>query len=153
MTLYEINNAILECVDMETGEIIDSDKLSELQMAFDEKIENVALWIKDLKAEAEAIKKEADALTQRRKVCENKAESLKGYLINALGGQKFKTAKVSISYRKSEAVEVEDIGLIDDDYLKFTEPTADKTKIKKALKEGVELKGVKLVENQSIQIK
>lgn len=37
MTLYEINNAILECVDMETGEIIDSDKLSELQMAFDEK--------------------------------------------------------------------------------------------------------------------
>lgn len=57
MTLYEINNAILECVDMETGEIIDSDKLSELQIALDEKIENVALWIKDLKAEAEAIKK------------------------------------------------------------------------------------------------
>ena len=74
MTLYEINNAILECVDMETGEIIDSDKLSELQMAFDEKIENVALWIKDLKAESEAIKKrltlspreEKSAKTRRR---------------------------------------------------------------------------------------
>lgn len=32
--LYEINEQILSCVDMETGEIIDADKLQDLQLAF-----------------------------------------------------------------------------------------------------------------------
>ena len=47
MTLYEIDNAILDCIDLETGEIIDVDKLNELQLEKETKIENVALWIKD----------------------------------------------------------------------------------------------------------
>ena len=42
-SLYEINEAILDCVDMETGEIIDEERLNELQMAFDCKVENIAL--------------------------------------------------------------------------------------------------------------
>ena len=56
MKLYEIENAILECIDTETGEVIDIERLNELQMERETKIENVACWIKDLKAEAEAIK-------------------------------------------------------------------------------------------------
>ena len=52
MTIYEINNAILNCIDMETGEIIDTEQLDKLQMDRDTKFENVACWIKDLKAEA-----------------------------------------------------------------------------------------------------
>ena len=40
--LYEINEQILNCVDMETGEIIDADKLQDLQLAFDEKVEGIA---------------------------------------------------------------------------------------------------------------
>ena len=58
MKLYEIDKAILECVDQETGEIIDTEKLSDLQMQKDTKVENIALWIKDLLAEADAIKNE-----------------------------------------------------------------------------------------------
>ena len=84
MTLYEIDNAILECIDLETGEIIDIDKLNELQLKKETKIENVALWIKDLKAEAEAIKAEKLALAERQRVAENKAESLKRWLAFAL---------------------------------------------------------------------
>lgn len=152
-SLYEINNAILDCVDMETGEIIDIDRLSDLQMEFDEKVENVALYIKNLLSEAQAIKAEKDNLAKRQKVCENKAESLKQYLSGFLAGEKFKTPRVNISYRKSDSVEVIDITKVDDDYLKFAEPTVDKTKIKKALKEGIQLDGVKLVESQNIQIK
>ena len=30
--LYEIDQAILDCVDLETGEILDSDRLDALQM-------------------------------------------------------------------------------------------------------------------------
>lgn len=50
MTLYEINEAIMACVDVETGEIIDLDRLNALEMERDRKISNVACWIKDLKA-------------------------------------------------------------------------------------------------------
>ncbi len=152
-SLYEINEAILNCVDMETGEIIDGDRLNELQMAFDDKVENIALWIKDLLAEAEAVKTEKNNLAKRQQACENKAKSLKEYLSKFLAGEKFKTSKVSISYRKSESVEVEDITKLDNDYLKYSDPTVDKTKVKKALKDGIELEGVKLVENNNIQIK
>lgn len=152
-SLYEINEAILDCVDLETGEIIDEERLSELQMAFNDKVENIALWIKDLLAEAEAVKAEKNNLAKRQSVCENKAKSLKEYLSKFLAGEKFKTSKVSISYRKSESVEVTDIAKIDAVYLKHADPTVDKTKVKKALKDGVELQGVNLVESNNIQIK
>lgn len=52
MKLYEINEAILGCIDQETGEVIDPEKLDALTMERETKLENVALWIKDLKAEA-----------------------------------------------------------------------------------------------------
>lgn len=152
-SLYEINREILNCVDMETGEIIDVERLGQLQLAREDKVEGIALWIKNLLSDADAIKSEEEKLAQRRKVNENKAKNLKEYLSKFLSGQKFKTPKVSISYRKSESVEVTDISKLDDDYLKFAEPTVDKTKVKKALKAGTTLQGVVLVENQNIQIR
>lgn len=152
-TLYEIDEEILNCVDMETGEIIDVERLGQLQLAREDKVEGIALWIKNLLSDANAIKEEEDKLAQRRKVNENKAKNLKEYLSKFLNGQKFKTPKVSISYRKSESVEVSDISKLDDDYLKFAEPTVDKTKVKKALEAGVMLQGVELLEKQNIQIR
>lgn len=152
-TLYEIDEEILNCVDMETGEIIDVERLGQLQLAREDKVEGVALWIKNLLSDVDAIKSEEEKLAQRRKANENKAKNLKEYLSKFLNGQKFKTPKVSISYRKSESVEVTDLSKLDDDYLKFAEPTVDKTKVKKALKAGTVLQGVSLVENQNIQIR
>lgn len=153
MTLYEINDQITACVDMETGEILDQEALQALELAFDEKVEGIALWIKNLLAEAKAIKEEKDNLAARQKARENKAESLKNYLAFALCGEKFKTPKVSISFRRSESVQVDDVTKLDDDYLKYAAPTVDKTKVKQALKAGIELQGVQLVTNQNIQIK
>lgn len=152
-SLYEIEEQILNCVDLETGEIIDKEALASLCMERNNKVEGIALWIKNLLAEAKMIKEEKDNLAYRQKVCENKAESLKDFLSRLLDGEKFKTSKVSISYRKSEKVDVLDIGKLDDDYLKFKDPEPDKTKIKKALKDGICLEGAQLVESQNIQIK
>ena len=151
--LYEINDAILACVDMETGEIVDEGKLQQLQMDFSDKVEGIACWIKNLLSDAAAIKAEKDILAEREKACKNKAESLKRYLQSALDGEKFKTAKVSISYRKSESVQVDDITKLDEEYLKYEEPSVNKTKVKQALKSGILLQGVQLIENQNIQIK
>ena len=60
MNLYEIDNEILSCVDMETGEVVDMDKLNNLQMERDQKIENIGCWIKNLLADAKALKEEKD---------------------------------------------------------------------------------------------
>lgn len=152
-TLYEINSAILDCVDLETGEVIDESKLTELQLAFDDKVEGIACWIKNLVSDVEAIKQEKLALAARQQAAEKKAESLKRYLSMVLDGGKFKTAKVQISFRKSKQVIVRDLNKIDGDYLKFAESTVDKTKVKKALEDGIKLDGVELVEKNNIQIK
>ncbi len=153
MTLYEIDEQILGCVDSETGEIIDEEKLAELNIAFDEKVENIALWIKNLLSEAEAIKQEKLKLGDRQKAAENKAESLKKYLSDIMDGGKFKTARVQIGWRKSTKVIVNDITKLDEDYLTYKEPEVNKTKVKNALNAGVVLDGVELVENRNIQIK
>lgn len=153
MTLYEINDEIMSCVDMETGEVIDAEKLTDLQMAFDEKVENVALWIKNLLADAKAIKDEKDALADRERVCKNKAESLKAYLASALDGQKFSTPKVAISWRKSDAVEITDALTIPPEYWRLKDPEIDKAGIKKALKAGTAVEGARLVQSNNIQIK
>ena len=158
MKLYEIDNAILECVDLETGEIIDPHKLSNLQMERDAKIENVACWIKDLKAEAEAIKQEKQALAERQKVAENKAESLKKWLAYALDGQKFSTSKCAVSFRKTEVVDVTTDGLNNlmkehDELLTYKAPEPNKTAIKQAIKDGLNVAGVQLVQNISTIIK
>ena len=152
-SLYEINAEIESCVDMETGEILDIEKLEKLQIEFNEKVENIALWVKNLNAEAEAVKKEKDALAARQKACENKAQELKKYLSSFLNGQKFKTPRVSISYRKSESVEVLDVSELDPEYYKVVQPEADRTKIKNAIKNGASIAGVSLIEKQNIQIR
>ena len=158
MKLYEIDNAILECIDMETGEVIDTERLDALQMERDAKIENVVLWIKDLKAEAEAIKAEKLALAERQKIAENKVESLKKWVAYALGGQKFITAKCAVSFRNTESVEVTEEGLEalmkeHDELLTYKEPEPNKKAIKDAIKDGLSVVGVQLVQNVSTIIK
>ena len=120
-SLYEINQSILNCVEvepgttvnMETGEVIDLEKLSLLKMERSEKIRNIALWIKNLKADAKALKEEKEAFYKRQKVAENKAAQLESYLANVLDGEKVKETEFSIGWRKSKAVTITDENLLD----------------------------------------
>ena len=153
MTLYEIDAQIMGCVDEETGEVIDLKKLDQLQMDREIKIENTALYIKNLLSDAAQIREEEKKLADRRKVCENKAESLKHYLSGSLAGDKFRTPRVSISYRKSEAVAILDEEAIPDEFMRYKDPEPDKTAIKAALKSGQKVEGAALAVNQSIQIR
>ena len=152
MTLYEIDEQILECIDEETGEIIDVEKLTALNMEREKKISNVACWIKDLKAEAEAIKNEKQNLAKRQASCENKAESLKKWLAYALNGEKFKNSKCNIGYRKSTSVNFGinfDFNTLPEDLKKVTvEPK--KNEIKQAIKDGLQIEGVTLEESNNI---
>ena len=158
MKLYEIDNAILDCIDLETGEVIDTERLDALNMERDAKIENVVLWIKDLMAEANAIKVEKQKLAERQKIAENKAESLKKWIAYALGRQKFITAKCAVSFRNTESVEVTEEGLEalmkeHDELLTYKAPEPNKKAIKDAIKDGLSVAGVQLVQNVSTIIK
>lgn len=153
MNLYEIENEILNCVDMETGEIVDIEKLESLQMERDQKIENIGCWIKNLLADAKTLKEEKDNLAARQKSAENKAASLKEYLSSYLNGEKFKTAKVAISYRKSDSVDISEGAVIPEEYLKYSDPTPDKIGLKAALKAGEKFPGISIVTSSNIQIK
>lgn len=154
-TLYELNYLIDNFefnIDEETGEILNADELDQIQLEKDEKIENIALWIKNLNADAEAYKREKDSFAQKERVAKNKIDSLKSYLTFALAGEKFNSERVSISYRKSESVELAH-EFDDPRFLIPQEPKIDKMAIKKALKDGEEIKGAILLEKQNIQIK
>ena len=153
MNLFEIDAAILDCVDVETGEVFDVDRFEELELTRDAKIENICLWIKNLKAEAEALKAEKDAFAQRQKAAENKMESLKRYISGYLDGTAFESAKVKVSFRKSESLEISEGAVIPDEYLRFKEPEVNKADLKKAIKAGLTIGGVQLVESNNIQIK
>lgn len=153
MTIYEIDSQILECIDEETGEVLNVERLEKLMQDKENKIESVALWYKNTVAEADAIKAEIANLRARKEHDEKLAESLKIYLSNALGGQKFKTPRVSVSYRKSSSVEVEDVYKIPDDFLIYKVPEPNKTMLRAAMNAGQKFDCAKLVTKSNIIIK
>lgn len=153
-SIYEINQSILDCLDAETGEIIDAERLDALLMEKDQKIENVVCWIKNLVSDAEAIKAEKEALAEREAKCRKKAEDLKNWLSKILEGQKFSTAKCAVSFRKSTKLEIVDAEIIPKEFMVETVTTKpDANAIKAMLKNGQQVNGCTLVENHNIQIK
>ena len=163
MTLYEIEDAILQCVDQETGEIIDPEALTALQMEREKKIENVALWIKDLRAEADAIANEVKNLTARTKSLDNKITGLKNWLLFALGGEKLKTPRCNVYQTHNTKLNVIDeqsvVNYIQTHYqepeqfLKFSLPEIRKDAVKAELKAGKEIPGTALETTESVVIK
>lgn len=152
MTIYQIDEAILGCIDSETGEV-NEDMLGELMIQREQKIENIACWIKNLISDAKALKDEKKALDERIKAKENRAESLKKYLESILEGQKFETPKCAVSFRKSQSVNISDLSAIPTEFLRIKPAEADKTEIKKALKNGKTVTGAELVDKLSMTIK
>lgn len=153
MNLYEINQEILSLIDPETGEICDYEAFEALQMEKDAKIENIVLWIKNLRSDAKALRDEEKVLAERRKAAENKAERLAAYLETILQGEALETAKFKVSFRKTEKAVIDDITKIPKAYLNYGDPTADKNAIKAAIKAGEKIEGAHVEETNSMSIK
>lgn len=168
-SLYELNGGILEllengfnmaCVDEETGEINTEAAaafLDDLMLERGEKIENIALYIKCLESDAEAIANEEKRLKKRKEQKQRKAERLREYLRSSLlafGDTKFETPRVALSFRSSKQVVVPNVDFLPAEYVreKVTKE-ADKTAIKKAIEEGKEIAGAFLEDKQNLNIK
>lgn len=168
MNLYEIDRQIQELiensVDPETGELtLDPAALDALQMEREAKIENLACYVKNLTADAKSIKAEEQALSERRKAAENKAERLKRYLSDALAGEKFSTPRVAINWRNTTSVQLDEEVFLASEANKQLckeiinlisyEPKISKTAIKYAIATGHTVDGAELVSNMSMSIK
>ena len=151
--LYEIQEDILSCIDLKTGEIIDVERLHGLQMEWRQKIRNIACWVKELKAEAAALKEQKEAFAAREKAAKSKAEGLMSYLAAYLGGKSVKDTEYQISFRTSKATEITDEAAIPQVFRIPQPDKIDKAGILAALKDGTVIAGAQLVERQSIQIK
>ena len=160
--LYDIDQDILDCVDQDTGEILDTEKLDALQMEREAKLEGVALWVKDLKAESAAVKEEADKLNARKKALDNKIESIKTWLLHALDGEKLKTPRCNVYQTHNQRVAVADEAKLisflqtleePEKFLRFKDPELKRDEIKKALKDGTIIPGASLEESESVVIK
>lgn len=141
------------------------DTLDGVEEEFETKAENIAAYIKGLKAEADAIKAEEITLNRRRKVKENQIERMKSYLLEnmqLINRQKIDTPRAKLSIRNNaESVQFDDeeqfirlcLARGQDDYLRYKDPELNKTAVKKALQSGMEIDGARLIRTQSLIIK
>ena len=173
MNLYEIDAALVEALEKgyyeefinEDGEFDEEGftaYLNELKMAQDAKLENLACFIKNIEAEAKAIKDEEAALAARRKAKELKAQRLKDYLQGFMQFKElnsFESARCKVSFRRSTKLVLDDEAkvwawaTVHDDYLRYKEPELRKDAITKALKSGEKIEGCRLAETRNLQLK
>ena len=154
MKLFEINDAIADLIDFETGEIMDIEAFDNLQMERQDKLTNIALLYKNMTSDAKQLKELEKEYSDRRKRCEKTAEWCKETLARELDGEKLEDEKkrFKISWRKSEKVEITNEDIVPAEFVKQT-ISFDKLAMKDAMKNGNVIEGVQLVETQSIQIK
>ena len=156
MTLHEIDKAIIECIDEETGEV-DVERLTELQLERDAKVKSVAEWVIELQGDIVKLKYEEDRIAAIKKQTSNRIDALKKWLCYALGNESYKGDTFKVNVRRNESVELDpdlDHDELPDEFVVTTiDEKADKNKIKKAIKEGVVIPGVKIVESYSASVK
>ncbi len=152
-SLYEINRMIEACFD-EDGELLNEAALDAFQLEKAEKLENIALWIKNLDADVAAFDHEIKAFKARREAAQNRAESLRKWLQTSLGGVNMVTSRVSVTFRRSERVDVLNAATLPQEYIiTKTETVPDKLLIKKALKSGKAVDGAILVVCSNMTVK
>lgn len=140
------------------------DTLTSIEGEFNEKAENVAVYIKNLTADINEMKAEEKRLKSRRVSAENQVERMKKYLINsmqAIGVKKISMPRARITLRlNAESVVVENEKALidwamrhDETILKYQEPEPKKTDIKELLRMGEKIPFAHLERKESVTIK
>ena len=124
---------------------------------FHSKSENYGYITKQFDGEMDIIDNEIKRLQQAKKSREKTIERLKATIelaMNTFDIDKIETPLIKISFRKSESIEVSDVNELPNEFkvIKLTE-SADKLKIKDALKSGMLIEGCSIKTNRNLQIK
>lgn len=162
-SLYELSKDFLQLEEIventEGEEKQQAEEIREIiKQELNNKAVNVAYYIRNLESSIEEKKAEEKRIKEIRQKEEKRLKNFKNYVIEVfaeLGIKKFDTSIGKLAVRSSKAIEiVNDINLLPDEYKRVkTVVEADKTELKKALSNGVEIKGVELVENYNLNIR
>lgn len=170
MTLYEIDTAIYNILSAlepdETGLMPENsdqlyEELQKLDMQRQQKLENVAKYVLNVRSEIAVLKAEEERLENRRKTLENKQKSLMQYLDNACQGQKTNLGVATLSYRKAERVEVTDYHkaiqyLTSNHYsdcIRTYDPEIAKKEVKALIESGTAVPGIEIVTGKSCSLR
>lgn len=153
MKLYEITELIKKSEELE----LTQDDLELLEIELKEKSDNIIKYVQNLEGNINIIDTEIKRLQELKKTEKNKIERMKEYIkysMDKMGLKKIESPIGKISLRKSESVEIEDIEKIPGEFVTIKQTfNPDKTAIKKAIKEGREIEGAKVVIKENITIK
>ena len=162
----DANGNIIENVVVYKEQMLQAwfDTLEAVEGEFDVKAENLACYIKQLKAEAETLKKEKLAFAKRQAQKEKQAEKLTKYLLSsmqAVGKTKIDMprAVITVKCNAPSLVISDELGLVDwlmkhnDKLLKYEMPSVRKNEVKKQLKAGEKIPFVQLENKLSVVIK
>jgi hypothetical protein len=136
-----------------------ADTLDSLSGELELKAQNVAMFVRNLEATVYAINEHTKAQQQRAKALEHRAEALRDYLqrcMEATGIEKIEGPGITIGFRKSSAVVINEPGLIPDEYFRTPEPppaAPDKKAIADAIKAGKDVPGAHVEQRRNLQIK
>lgn len=166
MTLYEMTQdwqylydliTSGQAVDEETGEVdpVVMEQIAMTEKDIDKKIENTALFVKQLKSDAEALRNEKLSLEKRQKTLINTAERLERNLMEnmkSINKSYYATARASVTIRDSKYVDIVDASKIPEQYI-VTKKEISKVEIARTIKSGQEVAGAVLATRQNITIK
>ena len=151
------------CGDPEIDPQAVLDTLDGIAGEFQEKADNIACLVKELEAQAKAMRAESDALAQRAKARSAKADRLKEFLYRQMalaGVRKIETPRNLLQIKKTPAsVRFEDEqgflrwAAAHPEYLRQIPPQPDKTAIKEAVKAGTAIPGVSLESGETFSVK
>ena len=155
-TLYELTGQFLDIYNMDLDDETKADTLESIDWNsdYENKVENYIKVIKNNEADIEARKNEIKRLTELNRADERKNERMKEVLKESMaltGHEQVDTTLFKVSFRKSEAVEVDDL-LLPEAY-KVATYKPDKKRLKEDLKNGLEILGAELVERKNLSIR
>ena len=160
------NGDIIEDVEAYKNKMLSAwfDTLEGIEGEFDERAENIAVYIKELETEAKTLKAEKIAVGKRQAQKEKTAENLRKYLINSMktiGRNKVDMPKAVLSLKNNAPSLVVDDELSfiswaqehNDNLLKYSMPEIKKNDVKTLCKNGEEVPFVHLEQKTSLTIK
>lgn len=122
------------------------------------KSQGYAMVIREAEAEINIIESEMKRLMELQDKRNSLVSKLKERISQAMelyGIEKIETPLMTISFRKSESVEIDNFDLLPNEYKVIPEAKlrADKKAIKEAIKSGIDVQGAYIQSNKSLQIK
>ncbi len=163
LALYEVANEYQQLFQQlseleDVDEQLVTDTLAHVQDKLEVKAVNVAAYIQNLEAEAQAIKAAQDKLLLKQKRVKAKISYLKAYLQDNLkrcGINKVRNPLLSIALVKNTGkLAITNMALIPAEYATIQHTLVlEEKKLKQALKNGASIPGCELVQTESLRIR